>query len=136
MHDGELRDRVRALVRDVGPLGTVSAIGFADDDRERVKRAVGVVACESWRFADVGAGDAEAALETALKGARDVVVVRTDAKHPPRALIDLVRDVVDGKDRRFSRQEGVSVILLCEGATTIEGVEDRLRRIPYWDFVP
>lgn len=133
MHDGELRDRIAALVRDVGPLATVSAIGFADDDAERVKRAVGVVACASWRFADLAKEEPKQALDRALAGRPEVVVVRTPAKTPAKPLSSLVRAVID---KNIERPEGVTIVLLCEGASSIQEVEEGLRRIPYWDFVP
>jgi hypothetical protein len=141
----ELRDRARALVRDVGPLATVSAIGFVDANEQQIERALGAVEQASgWSYLDLRSGTAEqaqASLRRVLPEAA-VLIVASTAK-PPRPLIDAVRAYVDrheeidlGDHRKIPRRPDASLVLLCAGAANIELADRELRRIPYWDFVP
>jgi hypothetical protein len=141
----ELRDRLRALVRDVGPLATVSALGFVDVDVEEIDRALREVErATEWRYLDLrerGVDESREALRGALPEAPVLVVAST--AEPPRPLIEAVRAYVDrnaeidlGDRRRFSRRPDASLLLVCSGVPNLERTDRELRRIPYWDFVP
>jgi hypothetical protein len=141
----ELRDRARRLVRDVGPLATVSAVGFVHHDEEEIDRALDAVKqAAEWSYLDLrseSAEQAQASLRSALPQAPVLLVASTAS--PTRPLIAAVRAYVDrhdeidlGDHRRFPRRPDASLVLLCAGAAKIELADRELRRIPYWDFVP
>src|SRR5207253_2361995 len=97
-HPDDLKDRVVALLGDVGPLHTVSAIGFNDPDLGRVWRALEHLAGEpGWSFLDLRSGtDEETAQKLRQSSAEDVLVIAVRAQTPPPSLLKLATAYVEG----------------------------------------
>jgi hypothetical protein len=137
----ELRDRIAGLLADVGPLHTVSAVGFAESRADRVAASLGAVSSDQrWRFVDMRAGGDAKELAAALAG--DVVVVATKCNQVPSALRGVVHAFVDARDALDlgdgapkARRPSQSLILVCEGCTEIGAAARELTRVPYWEFI-
>src|SRR4051794_23162788 len=96
-HRDELRDRLAALVADLGGLHTVTAIGFEEGDRARVDEALSRVQDEaSWGFVDLrGASRAAAAKVLAEHLDDGVLVVTVRPEALPRSFENLVGACID-----------------------------------------
>lgn len=144
-HKEELRDRVERLLADVGPLATVSALGFAETSKGRVDECVAAVRDEKrWQLVDLRALDGKDAIKP-LKaaGKSGVVVVLTRPDATPQPLLSWVRARVDkqaqvdlGDFAAMALPEEQSLVVLCEGCSDLSSVSRELRRIPYWEFIP
>jgi hypothetical protein len=124
LHPKEIAGRVESLLRDVGPLQAVSAIGFSEKDEATVERCLGALGTSSeWRYLDLREGPSDELSRLTQSSKAIVIAVRARADF--RALVELI-------DRRAP---GPSVVLVVEGASSIEDVSRPLARIPHWDFI-
>jgi hypothetical protein len=142
----EIKDHVSDLLGKVGPLHTVSGLGFADADRELVERSVGELAnTTTWSFIDLRALDGDAArdrVKTAIGGTLKSKVLAVRAGSVQRPVHMLVRAVVDKKEeidlgdhRGVPRPKDTSIVVLVDGASKYAELDPELQRIPYWDFI-
>jgi hypothetical protein len=140
----ELRDRVERLLEDVGPLHTVSALGFSDARPERVSACLGAVGSDRrWRFVDLrdrSKDDAQKQLAGALNAEVLVVVTRCDRVPEPlrgvvSAFVDKSKALDLGTGDAVPRRSGQSLVLVCEGCNEIAGAARELVRVPYWEFI-
>jgi hypothetical protein len=144
-YETELEDRVRRLVEDVGPLATVSLLGFEESDRRKADAALAKLSAEqAWCFVDLRSAkpeEAKAAVGDRIQERTLVLATRHDRVSRP--ILNLVRALVDrsprvelGDDVELERPKGQSLVLVLEGVSAHEGLPNDLKRIPYEEYLP
>jgi hypothetical protein len=144
-YDAELKDRLSRLLEDVGPLHTVSLLGFEEEERPKVDaNLVALEAGTAWTYLDLRDVSPDLAQETLRPHATDdVLVVVVGHDRVPRPILNLVRAAIDRSARfdlgdyvEISRNKTQSVIVVVDGASSHEQLASELRRIPYEDLIP
>jgi hypothetical protein len=144
-YEAELEDRVKQLVEDVGPLATVSLLGFAEEDSKKSAAAFACLSRERmWCFLDLRElkpEETKAAIEKKIS--EELIVVATRNDRLSRPIINLVRALVDKEPRvelgdhvPLERPKGQSLILVVEGVREHADLQQELRRIPYEEYLP
>lgn len=144
-YEAQLSDRVRGLIEDVGPLGTVSLLGFVESDKRKADAALQRLAkIREWCFLDLRAAPVETSkrvLEENLKAPLMVVATRHDFVALP--ILKLVRAMVDKEPRvelgdyvAHERPRGQSMVLVVDGAAAHESLPSELKRVPYEEYLP
>jgi hypothetical protein len=145
-YETELEDRVKQLVEDVGPLASVSLLGFVESDRKKADAAIRRLGAseETWCFLDLRAvkpEDTKIALESKIS--EPLLVLATRHDRLARPIINLVRAFVDKEPRvelgdyvALDRPKGQSMVLIVDGAAAHASLPNELRRVPYEEYLP
>jgi hypothetical protein len=137
-----LRRGLEELVRDVGPLNSISLLGFDDADAAKVDdnlaRARDAVPDAAWL--DLRDASGNAAADALIDhGDTPLLVLIVRASNLPTALALFLRQAVDkkrtiplGDGRTVSRPEQQSVVVLAQGCEVHPTAPLELQRIPFW----
>lgn len=145
-YEAELRDHVRRLFDDVGPLHTVSLLGFTEEDHQIVEVCLEVLSMAplTWSYLDLRGATAEVAKDAVRAHLGDAaLVVATTQGEVPQAVLSLVRATIDrsptlelGDLIQEQRRGDQSIVLVVHGVSAHEELSPELQRIPYEDLIP
>ncbi|HWN99746.1 MAG TPA: hypothetical protein VNS63_10795 [Blastocatellia bacterium] len=138
-----LKDGITRLLEDVGPLNTISGVGFLEADRAKVEDSLARVrAVEDWTYVDLrGCSSTECSsrLDAAWNASVMVLAIRPPEIPVPISL--LIRGVVDrktsidlGDGRPRHRTPNQSIVILTDGFNRFANAAVDLERISIWQM--